>query len=61
VDGLGFGQGYAVDLGLRVGYDVTRNWQVSAGWRMLAGGVDNSDTYAFARFQTVTAGVAYRF
>ena len=60
-DGLGFGQGYAVDLGLRVGYDVAPGWQVSGGWRMLAGGVDNSSTFAFARFQTLTAGLAYRF
>lgn len=61
VEGLGFGQGYALDLGLRVGYDVAPRWQVSGGWRMLTGGADTSSTFAFARFQTVTAGVAYRF
>lgn len=61
VDGLGFGQGYAVDLGLRLGYDLDRNWQVSGGWRMLAGGADTRSTFAFARFHALTAGLAYRF
>ena len=35
--------------------------QATLGWRMLTGGVDNDTTYNFATFQTITAGVAYRF
>lgn len=61
IDGLAAPQGSAFDLGLRAGYDVAANWQATLGWRMLAGGVDNSTTYNFARFQSVVAGLAYRF
>ena len=45
----------------RPGFDVTPQWQATLGWRMLAGGVDNDSTYDLARFQSVTAGLAYRF
>lgn len=61
IDGLAAPQGSAFDLGLRGAYDVTQNWQATLGWRMLTGGVDNSTTYNFARFQSVVAGMAYRF
>jgi hypothetical protein len=61
IDALGARQGYAVDLGLRLGWDVDRNWQVTGGYRLLDGGVDNSSTFAFATFHSLTAGVAYRF
>lgn len=61
IDGLAAPQGSAFDLGLRAGYDITRNWQATLGWRMLTGGVDNSTTYNFARFQSVVGGLAYRF
>lgn len=61
VDGLAASQGSAVDLGLRAGFDLTPQWQATLGWRMLTGGVDNDTTYNFATFQTITAGVAYRF
>ena len=43
------------------GFDLTPQWQATLGWRMLTGGVDNDTTYNFATFQTITAGVAYRF
>lgn len=61
LDGLPAPQGGALDLGLRAGFDVTPQWQATLGWRMLTGGVDNDTTYSFARFQSVTAGLAYRF
>lgn len=61
VDGLGASQGYAVDAGLRVARDLGTNWQASLGWRYLDGGVDNRDVRNFARFHSVTAGLAYRF
>jgi hypothetical protein len=61
LDGLAAPQGGALDIGLRAGFDVTPQWQATVGWRMLTGGVDNDTTYNFARFQSVTAGLAYRF
>jgi opacity protein-like surface antigen len=61
IDALGASQGRAVDLGLRVAHDVSRSWQVMAGWRFLDGGVDNDSVYNFARFHSLTAGLAYRF
>jgi hypothetical protein len=61
IDALGASQGRAIDIGLRVAYDLDRNWQVTGGWRFLDGGVDNKDVFNFARFHTLTAGVAYRF
>jgi hypothetical protein len=61
IDALGARQGYAIDLGIRLGWDIDRNWQLTGGYRLLDGGVDNSDTYAFATFQSLTAGFAYRF
>lgn len=61
LDGLAAPQGGALDMGLRAGYDLDANWQATLGWRMLTGGVDNSTTYNFARFQSVVAGLAYRF
>lgn len=61
IDGLAAPQGSAFDLGLRMGHDLTTQWQATLGWRMLTGGVDNSSTYNFARFQSLVAGLAYRF
>lgn len=61
IDALGASQGRAIDLGLRVAHDVGANWQVLAGYRFLDGGVDNSSVFNFARFHSITAGLAYRF
>ncbi len=61
VDALGASQGRAIDLGLRVARDLGRNWQLLGGYRLLDGGADNSSVFAFARFHSVTGGVAYRF
>lgn len=61
IDGLAASQGSAFDMGLRAGYDLTNQWQATLGWRMLTGGADNSTTHNFARFQSVVAGIAYRF
>jgi opacity protein-like surface antigen len=61
IDALGAPQGRAIDLGLRLAYDLDRHWQVSGGYRMLDGGVDNRSVFNFAQFHSLTAGVAYRF
>lgn len=61
IDALGAPQGRAIDLGLRVAYDLDRNWQASAGYRFLDGGVDNDSVFNFARFHSLTLGLAHRF
>jgi hypothetical protein len=61
LDGLAGGPGYAIDIGLRLRYRVNDALSLSAGWRMLDGGADNREQYAFARFQFWTVGLGYRF
>lgn len=60
-DGLAGGPGRAIDLGLKVHYDITRHWFVGGGYRTLEGGVDTDDVYNFAwlHYAVVTGG--YRF
>jgi opacity protein-like surface antigen len=60
-DGLVGPNGRAFDIGLKVGYDLTRNLSLEGGYRMLEGGVDNDDVYNFARFNYAVVGVRYRF
>jgi hypothetical protein len=60
IDALGASQGRAIDLGLRAACGLDRHWQVTGGWRFLDGGANNQDVFHFARFHTLTAGVAYR-
>ena len=54
-------RGRAIDLGLKLRHDLGSAWSVSAGWRMLDGGVDNDGQYNFARFESWTLGVSRRF
>lgn len=60
-DGLAGPQGRAVDLGLKVQYDVSRNWYVSGGYRTLEGGADNDSVYNFAWFNYAVVSAGYRF
>jgi hypothetical protein len=60
-DGLVGPNGRAFDIGLKVGYDLTRNLSLEGGYRMLEGGVDNDDVYNFAWFNYAVVGVRYRF
>jgi hypothetical protein len=60
-DGLAGGPGRAIDLGVRAWYQRNPTWAVQAGWRMLDGGVNTRDQYNFARFTSLTVGVAARF
>jgi opacity protein-like surface antigen len=61
LEGLGASQGRAIDLGLRAGYDLTRNWNVGVGYRFLDGGADNDNVYNFARFNYAVATLRYRW
>lgn len=60
-DGLAAEQGRAFDLAVKTHYDVTDDWSVSLGYRMIEGGVDNDTVFNFALLQTVTASLTLRF
>jgi hypothetical protein len=60
-DGLAAPQGRAFDAAVKVGYDVTPQWQAQAGYRVLEGGADNDTVYNFALLNYGLLGIAYRF
>lgn len=60
-DGLAGGPGRAIDLGLKVGYELNERWRLSAGYRGLEGGADTDDVYNFAWFNTALVSAQYRF
>ena len=49
------------DLGLKVQYDITRQWYVGGGLRTLEGGADNDDVYNFSWFNYAVLNAGYRF
>ncbi|HSW38430.1 MAG TPA: hypothetical protein VLL97_02935 [Acidobacteriota bacterium] len=61
MDGLAAPQGRAFDISLKVNYDLSPQWRVGAGYRMLEGGADVSSVYTFAWLHYATASVAFRF
>lgn len=61
LDALAGGPGRAIDLALKVGYDVGENWMVTAGYRTLEGGADTDDVYNFAWFNYAVVSAVYRF
>jgi len=61
LDALAGGPGRAIDLGLKIGYDVSDRWTVAAGYRMVEGGADTDDVYNFAWFQSAVLSGIYRF
>ena len=60
-DGLAGGPGRALDLSLKLGYQVNDDWRISLGYRGLEGGVDTDDVYNFAWFNTALLAFDYRF
>jgi len=60
-EGLAGGPGRALDLALKVRYDLTEHWELGSGYRMLEGGADNNDVYNFAWFNYAFLTVGYRF
>lgn len=61
MDGLAGGPGRALDLGIRLNYDLNDAWQLGLGYRTLEGGADTDDVYNFAWFNTVSLSLARRF
>jgi hypothetical protein len=60
-DALAGGPGRAIDAALKLGYDIGRNWTVSAGYRTLEGGADVEEVYAFAWLHYLVGSVSYRW
>ncbi len=61
VDGLAAPQGRAFDVALKLKYDFSRNWTLGFGYRMLEGGADVSDVYAFGWLHYAAASISFRF
>jgi hypothetical protein len=60
-EGLAGGPGRALDLALKVHYDLTDRWSLGAGYRTLEGGVDSDDVYNFSWFHYGLLTVRYQF
>jgi opacity protein-like surface antigen len=60
-DAAASGSGRAEDIALQVQYDVTDNFGVRAGYRILEGGADSDDVETFTLFHYATVGMQWRF
>jgi hypothetical protein len=61
VDGLVGPNGRAFDIAAKVSYDITRDFSIAAGYRMLDGGADNSTVYTMSRFHYGVVSLTARF
>ena len=61
MDGLASSQGRAFDIALQAQYELSKNWSVAAGYRMLEGGADVEDVYTFAWLHYATASISFGF
>lgn len=61
LDGLAGGPGRAFDVSLKLGHDLNRRWQLSAGYRTLEGGADVSSVYAFAWLHYGVLSITYAY
>jgi hypothetical protein len=61
VDALGGGPGRAIDLALKLGYDLSPRWRLTLGYRTVEGGADVEDVYNFAWFNWAAASIAFGF
>ena len=60
-DGSWAPQGRAFDLSLQLGYDISKDWQIRAGARVLEGGADVPAVYNFTQLNYLTLGTSVRF
>ncbi len=60
-DGLAGGPGRAIDLALKIGYDINDRWSVTAGYRGVEGGADVDEVYNFAWFNYAIVSGVLRF
>ncbi len=61
LDALAGGPGRAIDLALKVGYDINDRWSVTAGYRTVEGGADVDEVYNFAWFNAAVVSGVVRF
>jgi len=61
LDGLAGGPGRLFDAALKLDYVLSPRWRVSAGYRIVEGGVDTDDVYNFGWFNYAVLGLDYRF
>lgn len=59
VETLGSLQGRATDLALTLNYQITRQWTLSAGYRLLEGGADVDEVYNFSWINYGLAAIAF--
>lgn len=60
VDALAGGPGRAVDAALELGYDLGDRWTAQAGYRLVEGGADVDEVYAFAWLHYAIVSVVWR-
>lgn len=60
-DGLVGPQGRALDLGLKLQYDITKQWYLGGGIRSLEGGVDNDEVFNFTWVNYAVVNAGYQF
>ncbi|MEM9803366.1 MAG: hypothetical protein AAGA20_23815 [Planctomycetota bacterium] len=60
-EGAAAPQGRALDLSLRLAYDIDDRSSVAVGWRTIEGGADNDEVYTFSWFNALVVSYAYRF
>ena len=61
LDALAGGPGRAIDLGLKVGFDLSERWTVTGGYRTVEGGADTDEVYNFAWLNAAVVSGVYRF
>jgi hypothetical protein len=61
LDALAGGPGRAIDLALKIAYDINDHWSVTAGYRAVEGGADVDDVYNFAWFNSAVVSGIVRF
>ncbi len=61
IDALAGGPGRAIDLAVKLGYDISPRWAVTVGYRTVEGGADVDRVYNFAWFNWAAASVVFGF
>jgi hypothetical protein len=60
-DGLISTQGRVIDAAVKIRYDLTDAWYLSAGYRVFEGGVDNGERFAFGWYNFALFSLGLRF
>lgn len=60
-DALAAPQGRAEDVLIAATYNLSDNFRIRAGYRILEGGADNDEVYNFALFNYASVGISYTF